>query len=525
MINTRPSIDKMYRILALLVLLLAPAISPSKVDAELSFAPLIGDGYQHSFQSASSKPKRVAVIGAGAAGASTAFHLYKYASENNVNIAVDVFERSSYIGGKAMTADIYGDPQLKAEVGASVFSKDDKLLMSLVDEFSLDLDELQQDWGIWNYGEWPYIERDHSWWWWNTLKLLWKYGYSPHRLDSLTRDYSVRFKGIFDDAVPPLRSLKDAARNAGLYSAIEATESKFLRDHDISCHFVTEIVEAFGRASKGRRLDQSHALETLLNIKFWNAGRVSIAGGNNRLFTAMLTWSGAKVHLSTNVTDIIYSSDGTYRVKSVGLRKNSSHEVERSGQTSENYDAAVLATPFSTSAVELPGKLGDTLDSPPCSPYRVFFFTNDRASLGTYNKMFWPMFSQGSPPHEVLTTDNVYWWKTIRRHQTGLAYAKENETVLEDLYRVDDFFAYSYDWEGMSLGGMEHLPRWDYKHNWEGPDCWRTVGRPRSMAEGFDEVQLAPGLYYTGGMEQLWGTMESNALMGRNIARLIAKGW
>lgn len=37
----------------------------------------------------------------------------------------------------------------------------------------------------------------------------------------------------------------------------------------------------------------------------------------------------------------------------------------------------------------------------------------------------------------------------------------------------------------------------------------------------FQDPIIGPGLYYTSGMESFISTMETNALMGKNIARLI----
>lgn len=38
----------------------------------------------------------------------------------------------------------------------------------------------------------------------------------------------------------------------------------------------------------------------------------------------------------------------------------------------------------------------------------------------------------------------------------------------------------------------------------------------------FQDPIIGPGLYYTSGMESFISTMETNALMGKNVARLIA---
>lgn len=37
----------------------------------------------------------------------------------------------------------------------------------------------------------------------------------------------------------------------------------------------------------------------------------------------------------------------------------------------------------------------------------------------------------------------------------------------------------------------------------------------------FEEIELAPGIFYTSGIESFISTMETSALMGKNVARLV----
>lgn len=43
---------------------------------------------------------RVAIIGAGAGGSSAAFWIAKAKERNGLNVAIDIYERSDYIGGR-----------------------------------------------------------------------------------------------------------------------------------------------------------------------------------------------------------------------------------------------------------------------------------------------------------------------------------------------------------------------------------------------------------------------------------------
>lgn len=41
----------------------------------------------------------------------------------------------------------------------------------------------------------------------------------------------------------------------------------------------------------------------------------------------------------------------------------------------------------------------------------------------------------------------------------------------------------------------------------------------------FEELELAPGFYYTSGIESFISTMETSALMGMNVAQLIVNDY
>jgi prenylcysteine oxidase/farnesylcysteine lyase len=59
---------------------------------------------------------------------------------------------------------------------------------------------------------------------------------------------------------------------------------------------------------------------------------------------------------------------------------------------------------------------------------------------------------------------------------------------------------------------------WLYKKVWHS----YPVEYPRVT---FEKMKLAPGMWYTGGIESFISTMETSALMGKNVARLIVDGW
>jgi prenylcysteine oxidase/farnesylcysteine lyase len=43
--------------------------------------------------------------------------------------------------------------------------------------------------------------------------------------------------------------------------------------------------------------------------------------------------------------------------------------------------------------------------------------------------------------------------------------------------------------------------------------------------DSFEDIKLSEGLWYTSGIERFISTMETSALMGKNVARLVVDGW
>ena len=72
------------------------------------------------------------IVGAGAGGASTAYHLSKFAAASGFAVNITVFERNDYIGGRSTTVDVYDDPMNPVELGASIFVKANHILESAV---------------------------------------------------------------------------------------------------------------------------------------------------------------------------------------------------------------------------------------------------------------------------------------------------------------------------------------------------------------------------------------------------------
>lgn len=55
--------------------------------------------------------------GAGAGGASAAYHLARLAGNIGQNVSITVYERSGYVGGRSTTVNAFGDARYPVELG------------------------------------------------------------------------------------------------------------------------------------------------------------------------------------------------------------------------------------------------------------------------------------------------------------------------------------------------------------------------------------------------------------------------
>jgi prenylcysteine oxidase/farnesylcysteine lyase len=183
-------------------------------------------------------PKRVAIIGAGAAGSSTAYFLRKYADEANLPIDIIVFEKNSYIGGRSTTVFAFENedeaallqPRIPVELGASIFVNVNRILVDAVNEFNLSTDSASRPrsgeederelLGVWNGDQFVFTQRlGGSKWqsWWSTAKLLWRYGVSPYRTLKLMQSTVGGFFRLYDEPLFPWRNgLSEAIAETGL---------------------------------------------------------------------------------------------------------------------------------------------------------------------------------------------------------------------------------------------------------------------------------------------------------------------
>ena len=363
--------------------------------------------------------------------------------------------------------------------------------------------------------------------WWDIAKLLWKYGLAPMRTLNLMRTTVGKYLKMYDGPVFPFDSLTQAAQDVGLLAVTAATGEQYLRENGITGNFGKHIVQASTRVNYAQNLVHIHALEAMVCMA--TDGAMSVEGGNWRIFDRMLNASNATTLLQTEITRVEKLKDDTYALKFSKLDSEVGEILH-----SQSFDGVILAAPYQFANIETVG-LSRKPDEIPYVQLHVTLFTSPHLLSPT----FFNLAADKPAPRVILTTlpegespgrgsssvgtpgffsisllDPILNPKTGRQEYLYKIFspAPPTDTFLSNLLGVNG------DSEENSNSISENDITWIYRKVW----CSYPYEYPRVT---FEDIRLAPHLWYTSSMDSFISTMETNALMGKNIARLVVDQW
>lgn len=446
-----------------------------------------------------------------------------------------MFEANDYIGGRSTTVNAYNDPSVPVELGGSIFVEINYNLYNATKELGLEFSDLStaselegaEELGIYNGKEMVFtISND-----WKTIpKVIWRYGpLAPRRAQKLTQSTVGKFLNIYNAPVFPFDSLTEAVEELGLLDATGHTGEQYLAANGISGKFVTEVIQASTRVNYGQNIGLIHGLETLVCQS--TSGAVAVSGGNWQIFASMLSTADTEMHLSTRVTSLSRTSAGKWKLH---LHHASSSP---SKQTTRVFDDVIVASPWQFTDLSVSPALDKTPDTIPYAPVHVTFF----ASPLKLDPVHFGLSADTPVPQYVLTTllPSEQANRSITQGESTAAVGSVgffsvsivrtatrpnpigSGTRTEYIYKV--FSPAEFPDHGIQemLGIGEELwgaVTWVKRHRWDA----YPYEYPRVT---FEELRLAEGLWYTGGMDSFISTMETNSLMGRNVASLLVRKW
>ncbi|OAA45407.1 Prenylcysteine oxidase [Metarhizium rileyi] len=484
--------------------------------------------------------RNVAIIGAGAAGASAAYYLRKYAEEDGLAVNITIFEKTDHIGGRTITVNAFDDPDQRVELGASIFIKDNHIMYNATQKFNLSLTELKESrptdyTAIWDGETILFQSEAGSSKLWDAAKLFLKYGLAPYRAVQLVNDAVGTFLRLYEAPYFPFRSLTQRAFELGLLRLTGVTGEQYLRDHNINQDFVRHLMQSATRVNYASNMAYIHGLEAM--VSFATDGAVAVAGGNWQIFDKLLKHSGATYYPNTSVTAIAFQK-GTDKPGSVPKYLISTRTSDSKSQATKLrtvFDNVVIASPWQFSDIEAAnGVMKHRIDVIPYMKLHVTLFT----SPFLLQPSFFGLKAGTKAPSNVYTTlgknekagegpkgvgrTGFYSISTLRTVTNPTTQRQEflykifsaapvNSTLLSTILGTPVPSTFISNETANEVKPISwYYPHWFYSY---------PIASPRVT---FQDPIVGRGLYYTSGVESFISTMETSALMGMNVARLMA---
>ncbi|KAH0439406.1 prenylcysteine oxidase [Colletotrichum camelliae] len=515
----------------------------SKLSAVLSALSLTGTGVpatetEVEIVAFDSSVKQVAIIGAGAGGSAAAYYLQQYAEADGIEVNITVFEKTNHIGGRTLTVEAYDNPLEQVELGASIFIEANQILYNASRRFGLPLKEPESGsdgfLGIWDGEQFVYTQDDSSWQWWNLAKLFWKYGLAPYKAQKLVQSTVDTFLQLYEAPHFPFRSLTQRAFELDLLKATSVTGKEFLANNDIGDLFSEHIIQAATRVNYASNLKYIHGLETMVSMA--PEGAKQVIGGNWQIFDTMLQKTNATVNRNTSVTSVEVKTGPTSSKYFLSAKDSHADAGAEADQYPVAFDNVVIATPWQYSDISVAEDLFQhKIDEIPYVKLHVTLF----ASPFRLSPEYFGMEPGSKAPDTVLTTLNPADEAKAGAEGAGkagfysistLRTATNPETLKDEfIYKIFSPKQVTAEFLSQLLGvkvpetivSQEKTEAVD-PISWYHPHVFHSypIEYPRVT---FQDPILRDGLYYLSGMESFISCMETSALMGMNVAKLIAE--
>ncbi|KDQ15081.1 hypothetical protein BOTBODRAFT_145345 [Botryobasidium botryosum FD-172 SS1] len=468
---------------------------------------------------------RVAIIGAGAAGSSAAFWIAQAKKRLGVDVEVEVYERESYIGGRSTVVYPHNDENNLpvTELGASIFVKANRNLMRAAKEFNLTLMDFQDEGdslGIWD-GENFLLQTSGGSGisgWWETLKMLWRYGYSaPTQTRALVNDFIETYLDLYQPTRPVWEEIVDLSIALNSSYLLGVTAAEYFDLSGVGRKFSREVIESATRVNYLQNLDHIHALGGLCSMAA--SGASGVVGGNYQLFEQFLARSNASVHLSTEVTGIQKStspSGKTLWILRTAESKSLRPASENPGPAPNTYlpySHVILAAPHHSSSLEL-----STYNLPHVE-YVHIHVTLLTTTAASPNPAYFALSDNARVPNAVLTTyegvrsgkkepefNSISYHNEVTRKDGAEGGEKEWVVKIFSTERKDD------EWLESVFGAG--------KVGWVQRKEWDSYPQLPPRIE-FPPVQIDQGLWYVNSLEPWVSTMETQTISSRNVVELL----
>jgi hypothetical protein len=484
---------------------------------------------------------RVAIIGAGIAGSSAAYHIRKNPQASRASIAI--FDAESRLGGRVKTIHTADEEYEAFEAGALYFYSDDWCLVDAVDDLGLGVKSFEPEYEIWNghgFARDPICHVDDPPTEWHTypagigqmlywsiqtldfnVRLAWRHGLSLWRLRRAASSVQNQWRRFAQSE--PFGNVREEAERIGLLGQALELPGSYFRRLGIGHDFQSSFVDPCTRATAGDA--GPSGLAAVLGVASTRPPRLRLRNGNIRLVEMMVRLSEADVKLSTRVTSITSRDNGRYRVSFI--------KDDTSGDADFNMVVLAMAPELQPS---LPFDDANTATRPPRSADAHVTLLS---GLQDFNVTFLGPGAQRSnapPPSQILFTADG----------SGARGFLSLESTLESVY-----FANAWS-QGLLCGQGDNVYRVVSRHRLDDYDILALFGEEPSnkddplllpvtlldrqvwpgafiahdhgSSDWSGVIEPMPNLLHLGRAAPILDTLEMGCRMGRNGARL-ARDW
>lgn len=436
---------------------------------------------------------KVAIIGAGVAGASAAYHLANF---TNGNVNIELYDTNKYIGGRIESVDIEG---LTFELGASIFDGSNTILMDAVKEFNLSFndnsklvpdehkDELSL--GVWNGEEFKFELQEGG-----KLSTYWqiakRFGLrAPRRAGKLREEIASSLAKLYDEQFP-WTNLGKAAAASGVEAFTNVSAAECLQSYGIDRDMAENFIQGFARVNFSLDLEHIHALAALLSFLPADA-LLTVEGGNWQILDGMIKKSKANLHLDTAVTSVIYDP----------ITKKWNINTEES---MEEFDYVVLAAPAQDTNIRFVPEIKVTpVDY--IGLYTSYVVTDKPLDASE-------RFGSNKTYNNILTIPNN------KSHEAETFTAIKHTAVTKAGHHVYRMFSVEEPTDSYVSDIFGNVKIVDIVSAY----WYNSYPDTKPVSDDYPDVELSENLFYTSSMDVFLSTIETNALSGKNVARLIA---
>jgi len=515
-------------------------------------------------QAAPEQRPRIAIVGAGIAGASAAFHLHE-SFLSNQRPRVTIFEAAPRVGGRVRSVSPAHNAADVAEAGATHFFADDWCLVAAASDTGLkhtkpilvDGGGLAADMAVWDGRHMTAVPACNAvaWSWADLYTSAARCSFCPvpvryavHAVSQTLSTFTalVRRSGFsfwrFRQAARSLQSswawfgryqtfgsISQELDAIGLGAATASPAEDFLDAQGISPYFRSAYVQPCARALFSQNLANLSAFSAV--VAGHRATPLAIRGGNAQLVERMIRLSYADLRLNRRVLDI---SPGLHRRYKLTISRLDEDDYELDAELDE-FDAVIVAGPWTGQSVggleprESP--LAALSSSRPRTESHVTLFsTRSPISPSTFG-----LSSTDRVRNVVLTTtsaptslgDPAFYSlareSTVYMDRTGCMSDDDcDQMIYEYIHRLHSVHNQSDDDLARLVGHTidEGKNLRDVGITWVHRESW-THGAHAKNRTLPDEILIAPNLFYLGGAEDALETMEMSCRMGRNAAKTI----